>query len=295
LTALETEVGSQADGSATQDLADQIAALTSRVASLEQAATNDQSSTQLADLAQQVQTLSQTVTALQSTVSGLQDTQAALHTAVQGLPTAEMLNALSSSVEQRLSAFQSEMEQAVATARQNNGEGPALVLAVSQLRDAVNSGQPYQSELSSVTALADGDQTLSAPLGVLSDHAASGVASFAMLAEEFPDVADAIRAADRPEAEGWFDSALDSVGGLVTVRRAPGENDGDGADAVTARAEARVAAGDWAGVAGALASLTGAPADAASSWLAQLQARLDVDQALSAVQTAAIDALAPAQ
>lgn len=291
LTALEAEVGSEANGAATQDLVDQIAALADRVTALEQAATGNQT----AELAQQVQSLSQAMTALQTTVGGLQDTQAALHTAVQGLPTAEMLDAMSSSVEQRLSTFQSQMEQAVAVARQNNGEGPALVLAVSQLRDAVNGGQPYQSDMTAVTALAGENQSLADPLSVLADHAASGVASFETLAEQFPDVADAIRAADQPASDGWFDSALNSVGGLVTVRRAPGENDGEDADSVAARAEARIQAGDWSGVAQALSSLTGAPAEAASSWVDELQARLAVNQALSTIQSAAVSALAPAQ
>ena len=327
LSALEAEVGSQSDASGTQDLVDQLSALSDQVAALEQAASGDQSdalaqqiqalgdrisalepltdrvaaleqadpSDQIAALSQQVQTLSDTLTTLQATVSGLQESQATLRAALQALPTAEMLNNTSSSIDQRLSAFQTQIDQALAIARQNTGQGPALVLAVSQLRDAVDSGADYASALAAVTSLASGDDTLTQPLGVLSQHADTGVPTFDTLTEEFSAVADAIREAARPQAEGWFDSALNSVGSLVTVRRAPGENDGDDADAITARAEARVSAGNWTGAEQALSDLSGAPAQAAANWLSALQAKLAVDQALSSVQTAAIDALASTQ
>lgn len=309
LTALEDEVGSAADGSETQDLVDQIATLSDRVSALEQAPTGDQiqalsdrvsaleqspTGDQIQSLTQQVQSLSETLSTLQATISGVQDTQATMRAALQALPTGEMLNNTSSSIDQRLAAFQTQIDQAIALARQNTGEGPALVLAVSQLREAVNSGVSYGSMLGSVDALAGGNDGLAQALGVLSDHATAGVPTFDMLAERFPEVADAIRAAARPAADGWFDSALNSVGSLVTVRRAPGENDGDDPDDITARAEARVAAGDWAGVEQALSSLTGAPADAAASWLGDLRARLAVNEALSSLQTGAVDALADA-
>lgn len=327
LSALEAEVGSQSDDSGTQDLVDQVSALSDRVAALEQAASGDQSDAlaqqiqalgdrigalepladrvaaleqaapgdQIAALSQQVQTLSDTITTLQATVSGLQESQATLRAALQALPTAEMLNNTSSSIDQRLSAFQTQIDQALAVARQNTGQGPALVLAVSQLRDAVDSGAAYASALAAITSLASDDDTLTQPLDVLGQHADTGVPTFETLGEEFPAVADAIREAARPQAEGWFDSALNSVGSLVTVRQAPGENDGDDADAITARAEARVTAGNWAGAEQALADLSGAPAEAAADWLSALQAKLAVDQALLSVQTAAIDALASAQ
>lgn len=327
LSALEAEVGSQSDASGTQNLVDQLSALSDRVTALEQAASGDQSdalaqqiqslgdrisalepltdrvaaleqadpSDQIAALSQQVQTASETLTTLQATVSGLQESQATLRAALQALPTAEMLNNTSSSIDQRLSAFQTQIDQALAIARQNTGQGPALVLAVSQLRDAVDSGADYASALAAVTSLASGDDSLTQPLGILSQHADTGVPTFDTLTEEFSGVADAIREAARPQAEGWFDSALNSVGGLVTVRRAPGENDGDDADAITARAEARVAAGNWTGAEQALSDLNGAPAEAATNWLSALQAKLAVDQALSSVQTAAIDALASTQ
>ncbi|MEO1223066.1 MAG: mitofilin family membrane protein [Pseudomonadota bacterium] len=317
LSALEAEVGSQSDASGTQDLVDQLSALSDRVAALEQAASGDQSdalaqqlqalgdrvgaleqadpSDQITALSQQVQTLSDTTTTLQATVSGLQESQATLRAALQALPTAEMLNNTSSSIDERLSAFQTQIDQALAIARQNTGQGPALVLAVSQLRDTIDSGADYASALAAVTSLASGDGSLTQPLGVLGQHADTGVPTFDTLTEEFSAVANAIREAARPQAEGWFDSALNSVGSLVTVRRAPGENDGDDADAVTARAEARVAAGNWTGAEQALSDLSGAPAEAAEDWLSALQAKLAVDQALSSVQTAAIDALASTQ
>lgn len=246
-------------------------------------------SDRLDTLAGQIDGLSQDVQEVDNRLASLETARAALGDTRQALDgLSGRLGALETSVaalDQRLgeTAAVAERDRAAETRAQ------ALVLAVSQLRDATAGGAPYATALAAAQAAGDGADDVAAPLAALAARADSGVPGRSSLQADFPAMARAVRAADAvaPEA-GWVDQALARLEGLVTIRPEAGEVDGDGTAAILARAEGRLAHGNLAGAVDALGDLDGAAADAAAGWIADAQARLALEDALQAVTGAAI-------
>ncbi len=169
----------------------------------------------------------------------------------------------------------------------------ALVLAIGQLRVAVDSGQPYQQPLASLRALASGVDEMVDALAALAPAAATGVPDRDTLKSRFPGMADAVRQAVLlPADAGWMDRTVARIEGLVTVRPAPGEVDGDDAAAVLARAEGRLNTGDLPGAVAAIDMLDGEAAAAAAAWRRSAQARLAAEAALENLNSFAIARLA---
>ena len=181
------------------------------------------------------------------------------------------------------------LEAAMKKIGEASAQRAAFILAVGQLRDALARAAPYDKALASVAALAEGDAALDAPLGKLRAHAASGIATRADLTARFEAVSlAAARAAMEPEQPGWVGEALARLSHLFVIRRINGDVAGDRADAVLARAGARLDRGDLAGAVAELAALQGRSADAVAPWLAEAQARLAADQALETIGARAI-------
>jgi uroporphyrinogen-III synthase len=161
-----------------------------------------------------------------------------------------------------------------------------LLLAVGQLRAAVDAG-PFADELAAVAALAGESGEIATLLDPLAAAAETGTVSLETLRARFDRAAVAVLRADAAPAEGgWLDHALAEVKGLVTVRRVGADIAGDGADAVLARAEARLADGDVAGAVALVESLT--TAAAAGDWLADARAHAEARAALDALTRAAL-------
>jgi uroporphyrinogen-III synthase len=164
--------------------------------------------------------------------------------------------------------------QALAALRAALAAGAAPGPAIAALRESLG-GVPAAAE-----ALARLDQAVAA----LPPDAAALRAEFARAAAA---ALRAARAATDDAARSWWQSALDRLGALISIRRV-GERPGGDAEAVLARAEHRLAAGD---LAGALAELSALPPDPASAtafagWLTAARARLALDAALADVARA---------
>ncbi|MBL26472.1 MAG: hypothetical protein CMM50_02830 [Rhodospirillaceae bacterium] len=204
----------------------------------------------------------------------------------------QRLDGLSSTVT-RLAERVSSFEAQNSAAREAAVTAPALLLAVGDLRSAVDAGEPYADPLAAVTALASGNAG-KGHVDALSAHAGSGVPTLASLKADFDERAGAIvRAAAAPEGAAWYDRALAEVMNAVTVRRT-GENvSGDTAPARVARAEARLAANDLEGAVEELSGLEGAAAEVAAPWIADARARLAVDRALAGLTAEALTRVAP--
>jgi uroporphyrinogen-III synthase len=157
----------------------------------------------------------------------------------------------------------------------------ALVVALGQLREAIESGQAYAPSLDAVAALGAGEAKIAEAVAALRPAAGTGIPSRRELAGRFDPVArDLARVALAPEGAGWTDRALQRLTRLVTVRRVGADVAGDVPDAVAARAEARLAAGDVAGAVAEVDRLTGPAAAAAQAWLAAAKARLAAERTL---------------
>ena len=237
----------------------------------------------LADLNQRLERLEQRLAAAAATPSGdpvdaqrldrLGRTLGEMETSVAGLAAGLARQ------DDRLAGLESR-----ATAGRGSARETGLVLALAQLRAVTRRSASFARELAAVRALGGGDPALD----TLDAHAATGVATLAELRRDFQPAARAIVLAGRlPDREGWLDKTLQRLGSIVTVRQV-GEVEGDGAEALVARAEQRLAEGDLAAAIDELEKLDGAPAAAAALWLAQARARRAVDVALTALQRQAI-------
>lgn len=203
---------------------------------------------------------------------------------------------------QTVAALQTRLDQVEATvqqtakARRHAGQGEGLVLAVGQLRQTVLAGRPYVAPLAAVAALADGadgaaeTEQFSNLITTLTPTAKQGVATHRALSDQFPSVARAVLQADGGEGDSFLQRTWQRFSSLVTVRRV-GEVEGAEADAILARAERRLAAGELAAAIKSMDALTGPAMGAAQAWMERAQTRLGAELALAGLQSRAIAAL----
>ena len=119
----------------------------------------------------------------------------------------------------------------------------------------------------------------------LSRFATKAPPTEASLRSAFPQVAEAARAASRPDADkrSFVDRALARMEQSVTVRRGDHVIVGDPAAGVLARAQDDVTNDDLAGAVQALSSLHGPAADAVAGWVAQVKSLLAARAALASL------------
>jgi uroporphyrinogen-III synthase len=157
----------------------------------------------------------------------------------------------------------------------------ALLVAVGQLREALRGSGPFAAELEVVDSLGAGQPEVERAVAEISPFAARGVATEEELKARFAAVAGAVvRASAAPEDATLTEEVLSRAAALVTVRRTGADVPGDSPEAVAARAEARLGAGDLAGAVAELETLTGPPAAAAETWLDDARARLQAESVL---------------
>jgi hypothetical protein len=177
------------------------------------------------------------------------------------------------------------IEQAEAGLRelsQRRASAVAMLLAVGQLREMVNMGYPFDSELRALKAIAPQDEAVQRAADALAERAAAGIPTRMVLAERFwPLAPRMVRAEALPLGDSWWRATLNRLLSLVTIRREDGAAAGETAAAVAARTESRVSEGDLAAAAAELAGLSGGPAEVAAPWLADARARVAAEKALS--------------
>jgi uroporphyrinogen-III synthase len=188
------------------------------------------------------------------------------------------------SIDARLAELDEARERASAA-----GRNSALLAALSQLREAMRAGRPYDAALKAAATLARGeDSALAEALAPLQARAAQGLPTAAALSARFEQLAGeaAHHASLEPEA-GWTDRALHRLSGLVRVRRTGAEPVEEGPEARIARAEARLKGGDLAGAVEAAGGVE-RRTEALERWLADARARIEADAALDALQARVI-------
>jgi hypothetical protein len=165
----------------------------------------------------------------------------------------------------------------------------ALLLAVDRLHQAIQTSRPYDVELATATALARDRPEALAALTPLQARAARGVPSLAVLAERLELLAPALTsAAATPADDDWRSQMLAKVKSLVSVRRVGSRAAAEGGDVEVALAEAEAAlkAGDLAGAVAAMRKLDGAAAETAKPWLGDAEARLAAETGVDALDAA---------
>lgn len=188
------------------------------------------------------------------------------------------------------------LDQAVHDLQSHRKADAALVLAIALLKEAVDRGQPFDSELRALKVLAPDDADIAKVTAALKPRAAGGIPSRMVLLGRFdPLEATLIRADFLPAATGdgtgdWQRRALERVLTLFTLRREDGQMDGSTTPAIVARAHWALAHDDWADALLQLAGLSGEAAKAAQDWVADAHARLEADRALSDLAADAVAA-----
>ncbi len=160
----------------------------------------------------------------------------------------------------------------------------ALLLVVGQLREAVDRGDPFETELRAARRVAPAEDA--AALDTLSADAPTGVARKDSLIAAFPTLSnDIVRAAVVPADGTFWQRTLNKMTSLVSVRRIDGK--GDGIPATVARAEARLKERDLSKAVQELAGLQGDPARVAAPWVKAAEARIAADRAMSEIAATA--------
>lgn len=158
----------------------------------------------------------------------------------------------------------------------------ALLLAVGQLREAVDRAMPFDAELRALQALGSDDAEIIRLTQVVKGRAVAGVPQLAVLAARFGRLApDLVRAEVLPDEQNWWRRTLERLANLVVIRREDGDAAGHGPAAIVARIDGRLAEGDLMAAAAEAAGFTGAAAELAAPWVADLKARVVADKVVS--------------
>jgi len=165
---------------------------------------------------------------------------------------------------------------------ERNGTG--LMLALLQMREAVEEARPFPAEYGVFEGLAHDDAKLVAAAEPLAGAARDGVASRAVLSRRLSELSRQIVSGRQPAMQStWWAQALDRMRGLVTIRRIDGAAK-TGPEAAISAAQSALARGDLAAAVSALDPLTGASAEAARPWLEMARERLAAEAALTHLQ-----------
>ena len=176
------------------------------------------------------------------------------------------------------------------------GELPVIILAISDLREAIHRGHAYVNELEVLRTAAGNGTAVRAALIRLEKHAAKGVGTLSDLREAFSKLAGTIVAADRDAADaGWIDRTLERVSSLIKFRRIDGSSEATSADFLVFQAEKHLANGNLAAAFSAIEKLDGAAKVAASKWLSRAMARLGAEQSLATLHAHATAMLSAAK
>ena len=265
----------QAQSAPTTDFADDIKTLSERLTATEASDKNR---------AEAVETLAATTGTLtrdaEAAAKKLDEISTAIATATTRIDEIAKTTATTG---ERLTAVETELGGVPAR------ETAARAVAVAALSDAVDAGRPYETELAAVArVLGEG-----ADLSLLKSHAASGIPTRAALSTQFAGVAEAILAtATKPADDGdLLDKFLNSARSAVRVR-STGDNGDAGTDAIVARMERAVAAGDFQTALNQADALPDAAKTAAAEWTGLVQARLEADTLMRKVSADVLALLA---
>ncbi|MEO1543707.1 MAG: hypothetical protein AAFR75_06785 [Pseudomonadota bacterium] len=165
--------------------------------------------------------------------------------------------------------------------RKTNAQRIVLSLELANLKRAIDRGEDFSGELSAVSSTASGVLDLKA----LEQYQSAGVSTLGELEQSFkPVIGKVLEAAERPADGSVFDQLLAGAKSVVRVRSVNHDAGDKSAEAVVARMEKALSAGQLETVLEQGKLLDGAAATAAGDWLGKVEARHAVDVALAQVE-----------
>ncbi|MDJ0511864.1 MAG: mitofilin family membrane protein [Methyloceanibacter sp.] len=224
----------------------------------------------------------QSVQALKSEVSDLNARLKALTEATMEGGDTSKLEPEVSAMQRRLNEIESTLPSLVDAIDAENAQTRKanLVIAFAGLRDAVNSGRPYATELATMSALSSDSEDLDG----LVEYEDAGIPTVPMLATSFAALRDKALAAQGDSDPDLLGRLIGSAQSLVKVRRVGEEAEGNSAGAILARAGAKLEAGKLHEAILEVESLDGPQAVLFGSWIDEALARLDAKAALQQLQ-----------
>ena len=196
------------------------------------------------------------------------------------LAAIEALGRRIGALEERVNAVSADARAAVAPAL------AAEIVALGTLRDAIQSGAPFSTELAAVQALL-GERA--GRLQSLQRAESSGVPTLAQLSRRFAELAPSLaRVAD---ADGGYLSRLVTSATRLVEIRPVGEAKGESAGAVVARIEVRLQQNDLAGAIEEAGHLPLSARTTAAEWIALAAQKRDTDRAIKDLIAASLAAL----
>ncbi len=168
--------------------------------------------------------------------------------------------------------------------------GWALVVAAGELRAALRVARPFSAELAAlrktVAALGVGDGSLNEALAALDPFAEDGISTLESLDMELNGLAPRVVAAHTHETEvlkgdSWITTLRARLGSLISIRRTGAGVPGTTAEAVMARTEVALAAGNLKTAVAEVETLQGDSAHLAAPWLAGARARLIAEKSMA--------------
>lgn len=179
------------------------------------------------------------------------------------------------------------VEEAVGTVSAR--ELASRAIAISALKEAVDDGRPYGTELAAVSKMLPEGTDLS----LLTQNAEEGIETTAQLIADFPNVARSMGAAlNRAEAgDDVLDQLLTNARSLVTIRRSGEESSTDPSSVIGSMAK-KVATADLAGALTSYDALPEAARQAGAAWANAAKTRLEADSLVSKVTKDVIETLA---
>lgn len=192
----------------------------------------------------------------------------------------EVLGKRIGALEEQVNAFSVNARASVAPAL------AAEIVALGTLRDAINNGAPFVTELAAVRALL-GERA--AKLQSLESGASAGVPTLAQLSRRFAELTSTL--ARGPDADGGYLSRLVTSATRLVEVRPVGEAKGESAGAIVARIEARLQQNDLAGAVEEAGHLPASAKTTATDWIAAATQKRDADRAVKDLIAASLAAL----
>ena len=291
LSALQAKLPTEAPA----DNSAELSSLSERLSTLEAALS--QGAGQSPDTRAAIESVSAQLARMTDRIAALEqelETEVAALRSTAGAPSAEISSRLGSEAARldamlqtqselatRLTAAEEGMTAAATTREAAPGSRETLLLlAMLQLRDALQGSGPYDQPLRMLQNLAGDDPGLATTIASLQRRASVGLPSLRDLQAGLPEVARRLAAIEMgEEGEGWTAGVLRRLSAAVNLRPV-GLVEGDAPTAVVARAEVKLNDGDLAGALAELDGLEGAAAEAAASWRADAELRLAANRAL---------------
>ncbi|MGH1477654.1 MAG: COG4223 family protein [Geminicoccales bacterium] len=167
----------------------------------------------------------------------------------------------------------------------------AMVVAIGDVDRAISKAEPFDAALQSLSDLGQDDPAVNEVLSVLEPMAATGVPTIAGLKASFGEVGSQILLAADGDAS-LADQVSGNLFGIINMRPAGAEIEGDDNRAIVARAQAKLSADDLEGAIGDLSGLSEPGLASAEGWIADAKARLSAETAVIDLRTHAQSLLA---